>query len=530
MARPSMSERLWTEAFGNEERPIPYSSSESQHSGFAGITSPKRFLKDLAPLSHTQLYALAENCHLALKTAQDEYLHIEHLVRRLEQKEPPANPQTLLDPDGFEEDKEASLYSYKRVPRGIPYTRTRDGTDFYGFQEPFSQGGFVPTDAQYKRMRATAKNPNNMDDWLPIERDGKKLVPRLPRSPPPRQQGFTGALSRPSRKRRLVEQGLLDTDATTGFSDSDAFDTPGRRATRFLGRKIPPTRESSEAPIASRGSPAYHRQHKFMNNLTQSLMSRPASAHPSTKPALDPHEMSPSPSAANKHRRIINNKNHRSRLVTAPNPRSSPSPYESEEKKWTDASLITALNADHSFLHPDPAIALTWKNAILNASNPVRSYAMKRKWAWWREGGMDKRPRRGCREGTGEDEESQENEMRDESGMKVERENGSNFKREDEERGTLSHPATGLDSGLPRKYSSINEASDAKESLARKQQKDGQFTFKLDNPPRLCPSSSSTWTASGQGGREQIHKIERWSSPPLTSLTHLSQEPPNKIK
>jgi hypothetical protein len=415
MAAPSISELLWGEAFGDEERPTLYSSATAQKHDFAVLTSSKSFMKDLESLSYTQLYALAENCQLALKTAQDEHSHIEQLIRHLEQKDSPVKPQALLDPVQFEEEKEATLYGYKRISRGSPYSRTKDGTDFYGFQEPFSQGGFVPTEAQFKRMKANAKDPNNIDGWTPIERDGKKLIPRMPRSPPPRQRGFTGALSGPSRKRRHVEQGFSDTDATAAFSDSDAFNTPTKRATRFLGRKIPVTRDLSETPTSNRGSPApRHRgQHKLiMNNLTPALMSISASSPgQSTNPTPGAHETSPTPSSASKRRRITSNNHHKPRLTVSSdtNGRSSPSASQTdpEDKKWTDVALISAIHDDHSFLHPDPAIALVWKTAILNAPNPVRSYAMKRKWAWWKKGGMDKRPRRGLREGTGEEDDSE---------------------------------------------------------------------------------------------------------------------------
>ncbi|ERF68799.1 hypothetical protein EPUS_06243 [Endocarpon pusillum Z07020] len=518
MATPSILTVRWKEAFGAEERPTLYSSTEPQKKNFASLNSSKNFIKDLESLSHPQLYALAENCQLALNTAQDEYLHIECLVRHLEQKDPPLKPNFLLEPDRYEEEKEAALYGYKRFPRGMPYTRTKDGAEFYGFQEPFSQGGFVPTEAQYKRMKANAKDPNNIDGWTPIVRDGKKLIPRMPRSPPPRQKGFTGALTRPSRKRRLVEQGLSDTDATAAFSDSDAFDTPSKHLTRVLGRKIPPTRDASETPGSNRHSPAPSRQHRFiMNNLTQALLSSSASTRPSVNSTPPPHETSPTPSHK---RRRITHQNNEHRFTTAISSRSSPVPHDPEEKKWTDVSLISAINADHSFLHPDPAIALNWKHAILNAPNPVRSYAMKRKWAWWRKGGMDKRPRRGWREGTGEGDESQENEIRDGPRTKMEDAKAAGFVKQEEENDFRSQhyeEAPGLQ-GRPapplrwKQDDPFNEPYDTKQPPTMQPQRDRQFTFKIDHPP---PPPSLLWRTDEQRRAEPtIHKIEKLSSPP----------------
>ena len=538
MASRPLSETLWREVFGDGERPTIYSSVKAPKGDFAMLTSPKVFMKDLKTLSHTQLYALAENCELALKTAQDEYLHIERLIRRLEQKDSTAKPQALLDPDQFEEEKEVTLYGYKRIPRGMPYTRTKDGTDFYGFQEPFSQGGFVPTEAQYKRMKANAKDPNNIDDWTPIERDGKKLIPRMPRSPPPRQRGFTGTLSRPSRHARLLEQGFSDTDATAAFSDSDAFETPTKRATRFLGRKIPPTRDPSETSKPNRGSPAPHLgKHKLIiNKLTPALMSVSAS-HPHSSPS--PNETSPTPSS-NKRRRITTENDHHNNPVatsSGTNPGSSPaaSQTDPEDKKWTDASLISTINADHSFLHPDPAMALVWKNAILNAPNPVRSYAMKRKWAWWRKGGLDKRPRRGLREGMGDVEGDDSEGTMDQTdaentgiGLKPEGSfQGSNMKEDPGPAARVKEQTPWLATiSRPPKQERFHatQPTEKKQATTKPQQqpKDGQFIFKL-NPP-------STWQVDTGGGGQHVYKLERASavvkseaSPSLCSRNY----PPN---
>jgi hypothetical protein len=45
------------------------------------------------------------------------------------------------------------------------------------------------------------------------------------------------------------------------------------------------------------------------------------------------------------------------------------------------------------WLHDDPTKAEDWKNKIINGINPVRSFSMFRKWAYWRDENKDKRPR-----------------------------------------------------------------------------------------------------------------------------------------
>jgi len=259
-----------------------------------------------------------------------------------------------------------------------------------------------------------------------------------------------------------------------------------------------------------------------MNKFTPALVSTRLSTH--STPA--PQETSPTPSS-NKRRRVTSKQNHKPRFATSTNSPASPLTHDPEDKKWTDAALISAINRDHSFLHPDPTTALSWKNAILNAPNPVRSYAMKRKWAWWREGGMDKRPRRGWTEETGDGDESQENDLQEndlqeDPSMKNEEAKTPVLKREEEEddeaeeeKEMKTHPPS-LQAATPKppppppsppkeptaspspskkrpaavtttttntKKSAVTAAAVA----AKQQQKDRQYTFKLDHPPPPPP-------------------------------------------
>ena len=429
----------WKEAFGNEECPTLYTTEDSQGQEFAPLNSPQKFLQDHEQLSRQQLYAIAENCQRVLKLAQDEYLHIEKLVRRLEGKNAIKNPQALVDPDQFEEEKESVLYGYKRVPRGQPYTRAKAGSDYIGFQEPFSQGGFVPTELQYRRKRAKADDKNNIDGWKPVERDGRKLIPRRPHSPPAQQRGFTAKASSPAPRKRQHDEanGVSDTDVTvtdTNASESDVHATPNRRGTRFLGQKIPPTRETSEAPPSIRGSPTPRGRPRSVkpNHALESKV-KVKSGLQSTHIAVT--SASSSPNSLGKRKRangtgdaedlpIItitedSEASKKTKIMSKTVPRAeraerivieNPAYVEQDrmlqplsqqpdgDKKWTASSLIEAIWRDHSFLHPDPQTALKWKAAIMSAHNPVRTYAMKRKWAWWKKGGMDKRPRKGVRE------------------------------------------------------------------------------------------------------------------------------------
>lgn len=255
---------LWHRAFPNVTRPVLYLEDEEDDDGFKPLSDPQTFITNLSELAQIQLYATSSNNQLALRQAQDEYLDISRQIAAVKGKDPVGkkNPQTLQDPEEFEERKEASLYGYKYegqkpalLHNGIPGNRVADDIteqekrDVRLFQNPFEQGGFVPTDRQYKAMLAKATNPKNVDGWTPIQRDARRLIPQQNLERPE----YTNVYVR----RNVDENGEVIRPTSSGTDESIA--TPSRNLenkrltrTRFGGKKVPPTRDVSEAPsIAS---------------------------------------------------------------------------------------------------------------------------------------------------------------------------------------------------------------------------------------------------------------------------------------
>ena len=261
---------LWNDAFGQEERPQLYSSLIPDQDGFQPLNDPQLFTPDVAKLTQEQIHAVASNNTEILKEAQNEYLEIQNMINAIQGKASAKNPQDLPTAEVFEEIKESKLYGYK-YEKSKPALINVDGdrvkretvseqekSDVRLYQEPFEQGGFIPTERQYKSILAKAKDPLNPDGWKPFEKNGKHLIPK--------QQKYRAeyTYSRPDRHLNLVDIG----DARPGTADSlDSALTPSKGAiqrrlgrTRFGGLKVPPTREVSEAPSTTstprgRGTP-----------------------------------------------------------------------------------------------------------------------------------------------------------------------------------------------------------------------------------------------------------------------------------
>ena len=413
---------LWKDAFANASRPVLYSSIERDEDGFRPLTDPQDFIVDISELSHDQLYALGSNAQITLQRAQAEYLEISNQIAQINGREPrKKDPQALLDSAEFEERKEAQLYSYKYekpqpalLHNGVAGNRLADELseqekhDVRFFQEPFSQGGFVPTERQYKGMLSRSKNHFNIDNWVPVEKDGKKLIPV--------QQIHKDEFTATYTRRNVDEHGeLIRPDS----EDSDnSLATPSKLVdkrltrTRFAGRKVPPTREASEAPSAAStpgrkrvATPAFDSKEstppikrrkpndngdlsrpKHPNQYTKAkerrLLEEAAAARaaglpvPTAPPATQAYTTSSTAPATQNDWSSMTTEQLRSR------------------KGWTDADLTAAITHDHLWLHDDPAKALEWKDKILNGVNPVRSWSMVKKWAEWKGKGEDKRPRR----------------------------------------------------------------------------------------------------------------------------------------
>jgi hypothetical protein len=396
---------LWQAVFGSTTRPALYTSQELNEDGFLPLSEPSSFLMNISNLSRQQLYAASSNNQIAMKSAQDEYLELERQINRIKGKSKIKNPQQLPPPDVFEEQKESVLYNYKYDPNrpallqsGIPGLRTADEVtdrekhDVRYNQEPFEQGGFVPTEKEYKSMVAKARNPKNIDGWTPVYKNGKALIPRQQTH----KDEYSIKYNHNNNKANFDVNGDGARPLSAG-SDASA-NTPSKAVdkrltrTRYDGKKVPATRDVSEAP---------------------SVSSAPGRKRENT-PLVDGREDTP-----NTKRRKLNGpdkpkhpnqytKAREARETAAVNTPAAPpipkplpanvdwtqlSPTELQNRKWTDEELVEAVKQTHSWLHDDPKKAEDWKHKIINGINPVRSFSMFRKWAYWKVNDQDKRPR-----------------------------------------------------------------------------------------------------------------------------------------
>jgi len=394
-------ESLWRSAFGDAARPQLYTSQSPGSDDFLPLNDPQNFIMDLANLSHPQLYAASANNQIAMKLAQDEYLQLDRQIAQIKGKESSKNPRSLQEPDVFEERKESQLYGYKYeahkpalLHAGIPGLRSADELtdkekhDVRLFQEPFEQGGFVPTEKQYKAMLAKARNPKNIDGWKPVEKNGKRLIPK--------QQVHHDEYTMVYVRRAIDENGELIRPESAGSEESSAAATPTKvvnkrlTRTRFDGRKVPPTRDVSEASSAI-STPGRKRPSTPLLGATQE-------ATPAAKRRKF-NTLEDQPSRPYQYRRAteVASQNASAKLHTdssTPQPSwALLSPAALRQRKWTDEELVEAVKQDHLWLHDDPAKAEDWKHKIINGVNPVRSFSMFKKWAYWKDENKDKRPR-----------------------------------------------------------------------------------------------------------------------------------------
>ncbi|PWY95492.1 hypothetical protein BO94DRAFT_506466 [Aspergillus sclerotioniger CBS 115572] len=232
------------------ERPEPYRKPKAAKGEFLEITALEDFLaqlRDPEQRSTEELYAITENVAYALKAWQDEYLAIEklHKLATRHNAKPISDPRKLLRPQVFEDKKEAMLYGYKYEAK----------EDKVGSQNPFTQGGFKPTPAQFRKMTAKiGANHPNPDGWRTIMRFGVEHVPKFQN--PPREE-FVG---KATRKRKAAELEAANREMAASGSDEAAVETPTqtdveeygvRRRTR--GRR-PGTDDDGLVSIPTRGA------------------------------------------------------------------------------------------------------------------------------------------------------------------------------------------------------------------------------------------------------------------------------------
>jgi hypothetical protein len=401
---PSAIELLWQAAFGDAERPQLYKTTSPGNDGFAPLTDPQSFIQEIHGMSHSKLYALAANGQLALKLAQDEYLAIDKIVKRVKEQEPTLDPQSLEDPDVFEAEREATLYGYKYVPakpallNGIKIGEASEHAtipdvekrEVHLFPDPMAQGGFYPLkwkNSDYQKSKAAALNPNNIDGWEPILKDGKKLVPRANPRKPYWQEELDVYKKRSTHKRKAAEVDGLTDDRPGTSSSGDSVDTPSRAVnkplTRFKGTKVPPTRDVSEAPSTS-ATPRNRRQNTPMTAL-------PVAPYALGSPGSKRRRLDPTPRSSTRPRDID--------VTTAP--QITMSREELYEKKWDANELIAAVSQNHAWLSDDPTRANKMKNKILTSKFPVRTFSMYKKWQYWKNNDQAKRPRRAKGPGKG---------------------------------------------------------------------------------------------------------------------------------
>lgn len=249
----------WSKNFPHRSLPTAYTSDEPGEDGYKPLAEFDDFkIEDLLKLTKDQLYVVGEVGCAALVELQKEWRDLERQAQHLKLRDPMPvaykDPQQLLSREVFEERKEAALYNYKYEPnkKMIPtrYTVPGPTTDQEKFdcrepQEPFAQGGFIPTDKQYKAIIATAKaegRPLNPDKQTSYSQNAaffdrpegtwiaKAMPPEAPLAPRTRARA-----------------------ALNGTAD---------RQTRYNGDKVPMTRDLSSgtaglaSPATRMGTPA----------------------------------------------------------------------------------------------------------------------------------------------------------------------------------------------------------------------------------------------------------------------------------
>jgi len=395
---PAAIEPLWQAAFGDADRPQLYKTTSPGNDGFAPLTDPQSFIHDLHGMSHGKLYALAANGQIALKLAQDEYLAIDKIVKRVKEQESTLDPQALEDSEVFEAEKEATLYGYKYVPakpallNGIKVGEASEAAaipdaekkEVHLFADPMAQGGFYPLkwkNSDYQKVKAAAPNPNNIDGWEPVLKDGKKLVPRANPRKPYWQEELDVYKKKSRHKRKAAEVDGLNDDRPGTSSSADSVDTPSRAVnkplTRFKGKKVPPTRDVSEAP-STNTTPRGRRQNT-------PIIAAPGTPVGFGSPGSKRQRLDPTPKSSTRIKGV--------ELATAPQIHMSRE--ELFEKKWDANELMAAVTQNHAWLSDDPIRALSIKNKILQSKFPVRTFSMFKKWAFWKANDQAKRPRRG---------------------------------------------------------------------------------------------------------------------------------------
>lgn len=261
-------ERTWQHVFRDSKskkrtaadliaRPGPYKTMKVEKGDFLDLDTLDDLLEPLQTpelLTPDELYALTEAASFAMRAWQDEYVALDKLYvqahrHRREPLSEDAKRSVLMGnkkktghplarvPEhvrDFEDKKEAMLYGYKHTY----FQGNTSTTAPWAPQDPFAQGGYVPTPAQARRMAAkTGPDDRNPDGWQPVRRDRIEYVPRL--WEPHKEPQFPKF----TRKRKAAEvEAAAKTSETEEAQNEEAeaeeeYLHPAKRRTRGRGRR-----------------------------------------------------------------------------------------------------------------------------------------------------------------------------------------------------------------------------------------------------------------------------------------------------
>ncbi|GME22495.1 hypothetical protein BKCO1_10006 [Neofusicoccum parvum] len=232
---------------------------------FDYMTDPQKFIAALTkhlPSERTSdvLYALAENTQAALKAWQDEYLTIDKRVAAHANNGPrkPVNGGRVpVDPQVFDDQKEADIYSYVYDARKPPGTQDpfsqRIGTDYVGGRElrhrrtrDVTAEDLAQSEEDVgKRKRRAAQRFDGTGDSGSRTRKRERGGSETPEPPGPRKRGKVGSATKrqtyvPARIREMRGESAMTTSAS---EDDDTYEGtpeprgPGKRRGRPPGSK-----------------------------------------------------------------------------------------------------------------------------------------------------------------------------------------------------------------------------------------------------------------------------------------------------
>jgi hypothetical protein len=386
-------------------RPNPYLESKVAKGEFLQITPIEEYLESLKTpetMSYDELYAATANAAHALQTWQDEWQAIDALSKLATRHamKKTADPRRPIQPTIFEDQKEAMLYGYKYDAKEA----------MVGVQDPFIQGGFRPTPAQLRKMRAApGVDPQNPDGWKTITKFGVEHAPRF-QNPP--MQSFEG---KQTRKRRVAQTEVATlpklasetNDSATPAFESDLEGRPAKRLTRsragkpLAGRETPQARTAPPSPgrrggrgrgRGGRGRGGIFRSSQASHNTPARSSARVAIA----RAAVDPAEIATAATAV------------RAVSSSTPPPPMAPTSMPSAVAPIAPAPVIPTLAPAASAAMPAmasvpslvtpgesvDAAELARRQKIANSKNPRRTEAMLNHWARFNKEGRIRNPKR----------------------------------------------------------------------------------------------------------------------------------------